>query len=196
MISNARKRIRQALAIPFLLVAWLSLGPLFIQPIAAQGLLPDQQDRQSLALQWRTTEQTAQKAQAHSLLQPATVARCSGHGCDWTNPYTTCCAGCSGDAWWVVLSAPLRDSHGYTGGWVQLWWSATCQTNWTRTVDWVNGWNTGTRIVDLWGGKHETINSQSLVVITDQFYLPYSPAAAAGWANAIGGDWYYGSVSQ
>jgi len=52
----------------------------------------------------------------------ASAASCSGNGCNGTDPIAT---GCSSGATTVL------NGH-YAGGLLELRWSPTCQTNWTR----------------------------------------------------------------
>jgi hypothetical protein len=71
---------------------------------------------------------------------PATLPRavdpptCSKTGCNGLDPYSTYCAGQSWDSWWVVDSVPVSNWQHVRVGWLQLWWSRTCQTNWSRFV--------------------------------------------------------------
>jgi len=67
--------------------------------------------------------------------QPASAVTCSGYGCDGWDPQET---GCSADAV-TVASAPIWDSSqpGVEDGLVELRWSATCGTNWTRVTSYV-----------------------------------------------------------
>lgn len=55
---------------------------------------------------------------------------CAITGCNGTDPYTTGCAG-QDASYWVVDSVPVL-WQGQNAGWVQLWWSQTCGTNWAR----------------------------------------------------------------
>jgi hypothetical protein len=57
----------------------------------------------------------------------ASAATCSGHGCDYQDPTAT---GCSSGAY-TVTSAPVT-YNGIQYGTVELRWSPTCQTNWSR----------------------------------------------------------------
>jgi hypothetical protein len=60
---------------------------------------------------------------------------CSGSSCNGKNPYSTNCAGQAWDSWWVAESALVKqDTNSSTAGYVQLWYSSTCQTNWARLV--------------------------------------------------------------
>lgn len=86
-------------------------------------------------------------------LHPLTYATSSpcvlykdGQHCDKTDPYDTGCAG-SGASYYVVASFPLEyqddpNQASWSYGYVQLWWSDTCHTNWTRTVSNINPVNT------------------------------------------------------
>lgn len=68
-------------------------------------------------------------------VQPLAVdpPNCSGNGCNNQNPYVTFCAGQSWDSWWVVTSSNIYYKGAYTG-YLQLWYSQTCGTNWGRVV--------------------------------------------------------------
>ena len=60
---------------------------------------------------------------------------CSESGCNGLNAYDTNCAGRRGDSWQVLDVAYLTDpDSNYTFGYVQLYWSWTCGTNWARYV--------------------------------------------------------------
>lgn len=59
---------------------------------------------------------------------------CSKTGCNGLDPYSTYCAGQSWDSWWVVDSVLVYNWQHTRVGWLQLWWSKTCQTNWSRFV--------------------------------------------------------------
>jgi hypothetical protein len=123
---------------------------------------------------------------------PAGSPSCSGQGCNFTNPYTTDCAGQSWDSWWVVLSGYLRDSHGNVGGYVQLWWSATCQTNWTRVVSYHTPYELEA-LIRLQNGYGNNANA----TISEQFYAPTTLACSYGaiWLGG-GSPTYSGEVSQ
>lgn len=56
---------------------------------------------------------------------------CSGDGCDGFDPYATRCAG-SGASYRVVDSVPVVNIFFAKVGYVQLWYSDTCGTNWSR----------------------------------------------------------------
>ena len=63
--------------------------------------------------------------------------KCTGVGCNGTDPYATLCAGQPFDHEQMVGSAPIT-SEGDLFGQVQLWYSPLCQTAWARTVAWVS----------------------------------------------------------
>jgi len=68
--------------------------------------------------------------QAHAA---SLVAACSGSNCTGKDPYGE---HCNTGTYYVVQSVPLlaSDGSGRSGGYLQLWWSDTCQTNWARVV--------------------------------------------------------------
>jgi hypothetical protein len=130
------------------------------------------------------------------VMQPTGEPSCVGQGCNFTNPYATECAGQSWDSWWVVLSGYLRDNHGNIGGYVQLWWSATCQTNWTRIVSYSYPSQTQA-VIDLQNGEGESNQARTQIIISDQFYAPSALACSYGaiWLGS-GRPTYTGQVSQ
>lgn len=62
---------------------------------------------------------------------------CTGDGCDGFDPYATRCAG-SGASYRVVASVPVVNIFDARVGYLQLWYSDTCGTNWSRYVCTVN----------------------------------------------------------
>lgn len=144
----------------------------------------------------------------------ALAATCSGTGCDGTDPYSTGCAGGSA-SYWVVETTPLiEDSTGVGNnsyGYVQLWWSQTCQTNWTRMVVNVSGVPAGMEEVilgttnsrgDYMEGP-ETFSGAAGAHLSKQIYAGSILAASSGslWTNADSGgvsgtELYYGYVAQ
>jgi hypothetical protein len=67
---------------------------------------------------------------------PAFAVTCSGSGCEGKNPQTT---GCSADAI-TAASASIPD------GKVELRWSQTCQTFWSRVTSWIGPTTIRTRV--------------------------------------------------
>ena len=83
----------------------------------------------------------ASAAHAATSQLTATTSACAAHpsaaNCD--GAFATAEAGdpCTSGTYYVVASAPLTGSNSgssYSNGYVQLWWSQTCQSNWTRIV--------------------------------------------------------------
>jgi hypothetical protein len=60
-------------------------------------------------------------------ITPASAATCSGYSCDYQDPAATSCSSGS----YTVKSAPVTYG-GIQYGTVELRWSPTCQTNWSR----------------------------------------------------------------
>ena len=100
----------------------------------------------------------------------AYAASCYRASCNNRDPYVTGCAG--GGASWRVLD--MRYIYHYaTGaniGYVQLWWSDTCQTNWARVVS-----TSGPKYIKAYlynnGGEASSIfssGSQNVVIGTMQ----------------------------
>ena len=69
----------------------------------------------------------AQTPQAHRAASPS----CSGNGCNGRDPYATGCAG-GWASWGVVDSVPVYNWQRAKVGYLQLWYSWTCGTNWSR----------------------------------------------------------------
>jgi hypothetical protein len=75
---------------------------------------------------------------AHAASVSACAASPSHSNCDGVFPSGACTSG----TYYVVDTAPLINSAGESSnsyGYVQLWWSKTCQTNWSRLVINVSG---------------------------------------------------------
>ena len=113
--------------------------------------------------------------------QTASVAlTCSGSHCNGSDPYSTGCAGNSA-SYWVVDSVPVT-FKGVSYGWLQLWWSQTCRTNWARYAC-----STSCRMLSLTlmicnaDGSQTTVQapiSLHATGITKQQYLPTTRATA------------------
>lgn len=76
--------------------------------------------------------------------------------CNGTDPYAIGCAGVTGAHWGVLLSTYIRDSSNTIIGYVQLWYSNSCDTNWARTV----AYNPGYVTADV--GPYNNGNGQAL----------------------------------
>ena len=141
----------------------------------------------------------------------AFAATCSGTGCDGKNPYSYGCAG-PGASYYVAETTPLIDastgvaSNSY--GYIQLWWSNTCSTNWTRMVVNVSGATLGLEDVVLKnansaGQTHyqSKFSGAEGTYLTSQIYAAGIPAEAEGslYQNLGNGDLielYYATVAQ
>jgi hypothetical protein len=137
----------------------------------------------------------------------AFAATCSGTGCDAKDPYTTGCAG-SGASYYVAETTPLisvatgvaSNSYGY----IQLWWSNTCHTNWTRMVVNVSGAASGYEDVVLDNPNSAGVSyydnhfgGAKGAYLTAQIYAPGIPAASDGYLYSSSGSiLYYASVFQ
>jgi len=112
---------------------------------------------------------------------------CSGNGCNYQDPYAMRCAG-SGASYGVVATKNIYDAgtNRYLG-YVQLWWSYTCKTNWSRTVATVSNSSIETYVISgnnsdwehNWNGGNELHSMM--------FYAPTTKSQACG---AISGDGY------
>lgn len=125
------------------------------------------------------------------LLAPLRTAHALSAVADGTDPYTDGCAGGSA-SWYVVKSAYIYDDVSQLVGYAQLWYSATCNTNWARVVPYsaVNGltirleaWNGSS-----WQTKQGPLSCSSYCwdtrtgsydLRTGQYAIP-GPAAAMG----------------
>lgn len=95
----------------------------------------------SLALVLLATLSIVPHKTAHALAA-SYRAPCSGASCNGRNPYTYTgstgypCAGVSGANWYVVASAPLliEDGSNTQVGYLQVWYSGSCNVNWGRIV--------------------------------------------------------------
>jgi hypothetical protein len=137
----------------------------------------------------------------------ALAATCSGTGCDASDPYSTGCAG-SGASYYVAETTPLiKESTGVASnsyGYIQLWWSNTCDTNWTRMVVNVSGAASGLEEVFLdrnnSAGSHYCISLSSGsngAYISCQIYAAGIPAASYGDLESSNGTiLYHAYVAQ
>ncbi len=114
---------------------------------------------------------------------------CSGTGCNGQNPYNTYCAGQSWDSWWVVsgayISYPFYTHHAV--GYVQLWWSQTCQTNWARVVAFAPAQPGGAQVIlqhGPAGTRNWYLNDGSMV--SAQLSAPVALADADGHIDIAG----------
>jgi hypothetical protein len=118
---------------------------------------------------------------------PAFAATCGGTGCDHTDPYTSGCAG-PGASYYVVATTPIyKGSTKVQAGYVQLWYSSTCGTNWARTVVFNDGLNdvfyvkTGVATTD---GRSDVYDQFPGTSWTNQLYAPAVKAQACGEIEA------------
>ncbi len=114
----------------------------------------------------------------------STGALCSGTHCNGLNPYATNCIGQSWDRVWVVKSALIKNNQGRQLGYVELWYSATCQTNWAKTVAQVPYVQIAANL-RIQGDSADhyvvTTSPDQYVVISPQMYAPVALAGATGW---------------
>ena len=126
---------------------------------------------------------SSQEASAARLLAARTT--CSGTGCDQKNPYATGCAG--GRASYRVLAVAylIDPTTSYIFGHLQLWWSDTCQTNWTRYVcdQPPSSCPTLSYTLDSADGRQESTYDAGGV--TAQLYLPSTKARATAFLAGI-----------
>jgi hypothetical protein len=114
------------------------------------------------------------------VVNPAT-GRCAG--LDHTDPYATGCGG-PGASYYVVATTPIyKGSTSVQAGYVQLWYSSTCGTNWARTVVFNDGLNdvfyvkTGVSTAD---GRVDTYDRYPGTSWTNQLSAPTVKAQACG----------------
>lgn len=110
---------------------------------------------------------------------------CTGTGCNGKDPYVMKCAG-SGASYGVVATAKIYNPVTKAElGYVQLWWSYTCKTNWARTVSWVPS-----SLVDAYVWTASTMYGNTTygqsVAISPMIYAPTTKAQAYGgvWVNS------------
>jgi hypothetical protein len=123
---------------------------------------------------------------ATSFAKQTFPSQCLQSSCDHTDPYTSGCAGGKA-SWRVVDTAFLKDpTSGAPLGYIQLWWSDTCQTNWARYVcTQVPQSSCPTMYYMLVSadGRQEANNDAGGV--TKQLYLPSTRAQATVDLNGI-----------
>jgi hypothetical protein len=115
-----------------------------------------------------------------------------------TDAYGTGCAG-GGASWYVAATTPITNNAGVRGGYVQLWYSSTCGTNWSRVVAQppsgvtVDAGSLGT-FTDRQAGKDGVEESTSTIFpfgdgsnYSGQVYSPNNVSCAHGYYNSNGG---------
>jgi hypothetical protein len=124
---------------------------------------------------------------ATTFAAPAFATTCSGTGCDHLAPYATGCAG-PGTSYGVVASTPIyKGSTNVQAGYIQLWYSSTCDTNWARIVVYNDGLNdifyvkSGVYTKD---GRSDTYDKYAGTSWTSQLYAPTVQARACGEIEA------------
>jgi hypothetical protein len=125
---------------------------------------------------------------------------CQAEKCNGLDPYKSWCAGQQWDSWYVVASA-YAFVQGSAIGYVQLWYSKTCGTNWSRWVC-TNPSRCLTYSLDLYrecsdfSGCGIAVqylrDATALTAITRQQYLPTTRAEATITTNCCP-KWGYGS---
>lgn len=126
--------------------------------------------------------QQAHASTVQSVSHQAMSATCSQTHCNGTNPYTTGCAG-TGASYWVVDSVPLS-YQGINHGWIQLWYSGTCGTNWARYAC-ASSCEPVTLFLMVCKKDGSAYSVQGPIFLhssgqTGQQYLPTTPAQATG----------------
>lgn len=109
---------------------------------------------------------------------PATAAHAVSSGQCASAPSHSACDGaapggaCTSGSHYVVGSVPLQNmttgESSWNYGYVQLWWSDTCQTNWTRVV--IN-------VAGNWTVRADVIRLQGSPVDERQQYAEVGPGA-------------------
>jgi len=99
----------------------------------------------------------------------------------------------------------MKDPGGNSGGYIQLWYSNTCGTNWTRVVTQVGGTTFMSATLTPQGGSPHSlvcfvpgctaIGGGNFQMLSGQYYLPTTFARSSGSFNTAS-DVYNGIVSQ
>jgi hypothetical protein len=141
------------------------------------------------------------------VLPAALAATCSGTSCDGQDPYSTGCAGPGASYYVVETTSLINDSTGVASnsyGYVQLWWSNTCDTNWTRMVVNVGGGTLGLEQVSLKSpnsagdtGCVSYSGGSKGAYVSCQIYAVGIPAKSTGRLyGSSGPEIYHASVAQ
>lgn len=106
---------------------------------------------------------------------PAQAAGCSGMGCDGQDPVQT---GCANSAYTIASDYIYR--LGIVIGRVDLRYSPTCETNWTRTISYMGPQTLDAVVTEEDIGYHLNEYLDNVTnVYTDMIYAP-SPICAQG----------------
>jgi hypothetical protein len=141
-------------------------------------------------------------ANKRSSIPPHPAPTCFHHSCDFQNPYQARCAGQWWDSWWEIGYAPVHDPWGRLGGWVELWWSETCQTNWAEVYVWdqiapAHPWVSATLYSQRGSFVALALCQHPCKSLTgNMLYLPQQPACASGFLNMPHMVQYSGWISQ
>jgi len=138
-----------------------------------------------------------------SAASAAACASAPSHGnCDGALPG----AGCTSGSHYVVDSSPLIDQSGQASwnyGYVQLWWSDVCQTNWSRIVINPGGpWHVAAVVFRESGSPPEEYtdydNRGPGAYVSAMVYAPDTLACGEGSVVANGAEFasYYAVASQ
>jgi len=115
-------------------------------------------------------------------IAPASAATCSGYGCDSQDPVAT---GCSSGSY-TVKSAPVA-YNGVQYGTVELRWSPTCQTNWSRLTISAGGSNPQHYDRQVWVARQNPDAQMGFDWTSDgsPIYgdMLYAPGCAKAWAT-------------
>lgn len=114
---------------------------------------------------------------------------CSGRGCDHTDPFATGCAG-PGASYGVVATIPVRDGAGSPGGYVQLWYSSTCGTNWARVVPQTSCYEVQEQVVTADGRSDLFTFPACEPSWSNQLYAPTVQASAKGSVFTDSGNYF------
>jgi hypothetical protein len=125
------------------------------------------------------------------------MVTCSGYGCDDQDPIAT---GCSAGSY-TVTSAPVT-LGGTSYGTVELRWSPTCQTNWSRVTVTAGGSNPSGwwRDADVerqspYAYDGFSYNGAGSPIYGDMLYAP-GCAEAYGAIQIDANDWAFGQARQ
>lgn len=127
---------------------------------------------------------------------------CSGYNCDGKNPYSMGCAVSYG----VIDMSYIYDNSGKNIGYVQLWWSNTCQTNWARVVRtssvsfyqitaWVVRDDNSNRIWNTSDTRFYALGGTATSVYTGMVYAPVRLSLAQGSFDT-GGPYTFTGITR
>ncbi len=117
-----------------------------------------------------------------AVASPAMAATCSGNGCNGLDPIAT---GCQNSYTQLVGSSEIKNGSTHYG-WIDLRYSPTCGTNWSRVRSDIGTQNLEAFIIRTSDNLAYTESGYFQIAWTNMVYAPTVTACAQGTINLYG----------